>query len=194
MGIYDIPSKYLIEEVATKLKVEIKEPEFVRYVKTGVNRERAPQRQDWFYVRMGSILYRAYKWNVIGSEGLRTYYGGRQRKGVKTEHHHKASGKVIRSALQKLEEAGYLERAKPRGRQVSPKGQKFLNELSKLVAKNIEEGKYITKKVVKKEDAKAKEVQDELRKQEKAIHDKEKEAKEKKESHKVKKKEGENEQ
>jgi len=57
LGIYDVPAKHLIEEAAGKLKTEITEPEFVGYVKTGMHKERAPQREDWFYVRMGSILY-----------------------------------------------------------------------------------------------------------------------------------------
>ena len=165
MGIYDVPAAYLIEETAGKLKTEIEEPEFVKYVKTGVHKERAPQREDWFYVRMGSILYRAYKWNVLGTERLRTYYGGRKRKGLKTEHHYKASGKVIRTAVQKLEEKGYLEKAQPKGRKLTPKGQKLLNEVSKIVVKEIEAGKYIKKVKIIKEDTKSKEVHDELKRQ-----------------------------
>lgn len=163
MGIYDVPAKYLIEETAQKLKGEIEQPAFVSYAKTGVNRERSPQREDWFYVRMGSILYRTFKWNVIGTEGLRTYYGGRKRRGLKTEHHYKASGKVIRSAVQALEKAGYLEKAKPKGRKITGKGQKLLNETSKIVVKNLEAGKYVKKIRVVKEDAKAKATKEALK-------------------------------
>jgi small subunit ribosomal protein S19e len=152
LGIYDVPAKFIIDEAAGKLKTDIEQPEFITYVKSGVHKERAPQREDWFYVRMGSILYRAYKWNVLGTSRLRTYYGGRQRRGLKTEHHAKASGKVIRTAVQKLEAAGYLEKAKPKGRKLTPKGQKFLNELSKDVVKNMEAGKYAKKIKVKKEE------------------------------------------
>lgn len=162
MGVYDVPSKYLIEEVSEKLKTEIEEPGFVVYAKSGVHAERAPQRSDWFYVRMGSILYRAHKWNVIGTERLRTYYGGRKRRGVKTEHTYKASGKVTRSAVQLLETAGYLEKAKPKGRKLSSKGEKLLNEISKITAKNVEEGKYKKVKKERKVDAKALEAKKEL--------------------------------
>jgi small subunit ribosomal protein S19e len=147
LGIYDVPARHLIEETVGKLKEEIEEPEFIKYVKSGMHRERAPHREDWFYVRMASILYRAYKWNVISVEGLRMYYGGRKRNGVRTEHHKKASGKVIRTAIQKLEEKGYLEKGKPKGRKLSSNGFKLLNEISKIVTKNMEEGKY---KIVKK--------------------------------------------
>jgi small subunit ribosomal protein S19e len=142
LGIYDVPATYVIEEAAEKLKGEITQPEFVPYVKTGVQAEKAPAREDWFYVRMGSILYRAYKWGSIGTEQLRSYYGGRKNRGVKREHHYKASGKIIRSAVQALEKAGYLEKAKPKGRKVTVKGFKFLNEASKVAAKNMAAGKY----------------------------------------------------
>jgi len=165
MGIYDVPVAYLIEETAEKLRTEIEEPEFTKYVKTGVNRERAPQREDWFYVRMASILYRAYKWNVIGTQRLRSYYGGKKNRGVKEEHQYKASGKVIRTAVQKLEEKGYLERAQPKGRKLTGNGQKLLNESSKIVVAGLEANKYAKKVKVKKEDARSKEVHDELKKQ-----------------------------
>lgn len=165
MGVYDVPSKYLIEEVAQKLKTEIEQPIFVDYVKSGVHKERAPQREDWFYVRLASILYRTLKWNVIGTERLRSYYGGRKRRGVKTEHFRKASGKVIRTAVQKLEEKNYLEKAKPKGRKLTGKGQKLLNEASKLVEKGLKEGKYVKKEKVKKDFKQAKEVQEALKKQ-----------------------------
>lgn len=189
MGIYDVPAAYLIEETAEKLKTEIEEPEFTKYVKTGVHRERAPQRVDWFYVRMASILYRTYKWNIIGTEKLRSYYGGKRNRGVKTEHQAKASGKVIRSAVQKLEEAGYLVKAQPKGRKLTPKSQKLLNEVSKTVVKGIEAGKYAKKvRVVKKEDAQSKSVHDELKKQSDDIKAKEK-AKEDKKKDKPKKEE-----
>jgi small subunit ribosomal protein S19e len=167
MGIYDVPAKYIIEEMAEKLQKEIEQPNFAYYVKSGASRERAPERKDWFYVRMGSILYRTYKWNVIGTEKLRSYYGGRKRRGLKTEHQMKASGKVIRTAVQKLEEAGYLEKAKPKGRQLTKKGLKELNNISKIVTKNIEEGKYKHKKHIVKEDKEAKAVHEELKKHEK---------------------------
>ncbi len=142
MGVYDVPASYVIEEAAEKLKTEIEQPAFVGFVKTGVQAERAPQREDWFYVRMASILYRAYKWGNIGTERLRSYYGGRKNRGVQREHHYKASGKIVRSAVQSLEKVGYLEKGKEKGRKISAKGFKLLNEASKVAVKNMEAGKY----------------------------------------------------
>ncbi|MFA6268897.1 MAG: 40S ribosomal protein S19 [archaeon] len=167
MGIHDVPAEYLIEETAQKLSKEVEKPAWADYVKTGVHNERAPQREDWFYVRMASILYRAIKWGVIGTEALRSYYGGRRNRGVKREHHYKASGKVIRSAVQALEKLGYLEKALPKGRKASKKGIKLLNETSKLVEANMKENKYVAKAKEKKvfDEKKKKEVQDTLKMQ-----------------------------
>ncbi|MCX6802980.1 MAG: 40S ribosomal protein S19 [Candidatus Diapherotrites archaeon] len=167
MGIHDVPAEYLIEETAKKLGEEIKQPEWMQFVKTGVHSERAPQRQDWFYVRMASILYRAFKWGNIGTESLRTYYGGRKNRGVKREHHYKASGKVIRVCVQNLEKAGYLEKAKTKGRKASVKGFQLLNAMSKITEKNLKEGIYAQKIKAKKafDEKKKKEVHDTLKAQ-----------------------------
>lgn len=167
MGIQDVPADYLIEETAQKLKEEVTQPEWMQYVKTGVHSERAPQREDWFYVRMGSILYRAHKWGILGTESLRTYYGGRRNNGVKKEHHYKASGKVIRTCVQELEKAGYLEKAKPKGRKLSVKGFRLLNAMSKVAEKAMTEGKYLNKPKAKKvfDEKRRKEVQDTLKMQ-----------------------------
>jgi len=190
MGVYDVPASYLIEETAQKLKTEMEAPKFVDYIKTGVHRERAPQREDWFFVRMASILYRTYRWGVIGTERLRSYYGGRRNRGLKKEHTFKASGKVIRTCVQSLEKLGYLERAKPKGRKVTPKGFQLLNDMSKIVDKNFKEKKNAQQK--KKEfidDKKRKEIHDTLRDQEKPAH-----LKEEKKDHKKSKKKDEGEQ
>jgi len=188
MGIHDVPAGYLIEETSKKLEGEIAKPVWAEYVKTGVHNERSPLREDWFYVRMASILFRAQKWGTIGTEALRTYYGGRRNRGVKREHHYKASGKVIRTCVQELEKAGYLEKAKPKGRKISVKGFKLLNEMSKIVEANIKENKYLPKPKEKKafDEKKKKEVHDTLKMQDRG-HGK---SDDKKQTQKVKKKEG----
>lgn len=169
VGIADVPKEYLIEEVAKKLNGEIEKPVWMNYAKTGAHTERAPTRQDWFYVRMASILCKAHSWGIIGTEALRSYYGGRKNRGVKREHHYKASGKVIRTCVQALEKKGYLEKATPKGRKLSSKGFKLLNELSKVVEKNMKENAYAKKPKVKKifDEKKKKEVQETLKRQDK---------------------------
>jgi len=132
MGIYDVPAGLLIEEVAKDLKTKIKKPAFTDYVKTGAQAERAPNNPDWFYVRAASVLYRIYKEGNSGTGALRTYYGGRRNRGVQPEKKRKASGKIIRTCLQILEKEGLLKKDKA-GRKISPKGEKYLFEKSRVV-------------------------------------------------------------
>jgi ribosomal protein S19E (S16A) len=96
------------------------------FAKTGMHRERAPQRKDWWFVRCASILYRVYKDGPVGTESLRSYYGGKRNRGVKPHHFSKSGGKVIRTCLQALEKDGLIKKAKPKGREISSKGEKFL--------------------------------------------------------------------
>lgn len=133
MGIFDVPAGELIEAVAADLKnnPNFREPSWLLFVKSGKHRERAPQRKDWWHVRCASILYRVYKDGPVGTESLRTYYGGKRNRGVKPHHFSKASGKIIRLGLQQLEKDGLIKRAKPKGREIAPKGEKFLNAKSK---------------------------------------------------------------
>jgi len=130
MGIHDVPATELIEAVAADLKQQVKQPEWIDFVKTGRHRERAPQRRDWFHVRMASILYRIYNDGRVGTNRLRTYYGGRKSRGTAPHKFFKASGKVIRVCLQELEKLGYLEKEK-KGRKVTGKGESYLNAKAK---------------------------------------------------------------
>ncbi len=132
MGIYDVPAAGLIEEVAKDLKAKFKQPAYAPYVKTGAHRERAPDNPDWFYSRAASVLYRIYKNGSLGTGALRSYYGGRKNRGVRPEHKVKASGKIIRLALQSLEKEGLLKKDK-KGRKITPKGEKLLFEKAKAV-------------------------------------------------------------
>lgn len=113
-------------------------PAWTSYVKTGAHAERAPEREDWFFVRMGSLLYRVYKELPLGVGSLRTYYGGKKNRGVKKEKFRKASGKVIRTALQELEKLGFVKKEKT-GRIITPKGQSYLNRKAKQVAEKFKQ-------------------------------------------------------
>ncbi len=132
MGIYDVPAAGLIEEVAKDLKGKITQPSFAAYVKTGHSRERAPTNPDWFYHRAASVLYRIYKNGALGTGALRSYYGGRKNRGVRPEHKVKASGKIIRLALQSLEKEGLVKKDK-KGRKITAKGEKLLFAKAKHV-------------------------------------------------------------
>ncbi len=130
----DVESNQLIEKAAQELKnMKLEKPAFVGYVKTGPHAERPPESSDFWYVRCASLLRQAYVRGSIGVNRMRTHYGGNQRRGVRPNHHKRAGGKTIRSALQVLEKAGLLTKIKS-GRTLSAKGRKFLDGLAKTVS------------------------------------------------------------
>lgn len=131
--VYDVKAEPLIKETAEKLKDEIEEPEWASFAKTGAHKETAPQQEDWYYIRCAAVLRRVYVDGPLGVSRLRTIYGGSKNNGHAPEHHHEASGKVIRTALQKLEDAGYLELEEGEGRVVTEEGESFLDQNSEEV-------------------------------------------------------------
>ena len=130
---FDIRPQELIEKASEKLKEvdEIEAPEWSRFVKTGVQKERPPEQEDWWYTRCAALLRKIYKEGPLGVSRLRREYGGKKRKGHNPEHFKKASGKIIRTALTQLEAAGFLEKEKGEGRKITPEGQSFLDNLAK---------------------------------------------------------------
>lgn len=134
--VYDVRANPLIERTADELEDNMEEvdaPDWSEFVKTGVNKEKPPEQENWWYLRSAAVLRTVYMDGPVGVEKLRTKYGSERRRGHQTEHFHKASGKIIRTCLQQLEEAGLVELEEGEGRAVTPEGQSFLDNLSKEV-------------------------------------------------------------
>lgn len=127
--------KKLVEETAKAMKdgKVLEMPGWAAFVKTGVNRERPPENADWWYNRGASIFRRICLDGPIGTERLRTYYGGRKNRGVAPHRSLKSGGKVIRTLLQQLERAELVKKAETgrKGRIPTAKGQKFMNSIIK---------------------------------------------------------------
>jgi small subunit ribosomal protein S19e len=137
--VYDVKPGDLIEEVAKELKEKelVKAPEWSPFVKTGSHKDRPPTQEDWYYLRCAAILRKLYKKGPLGVGTLRILYGGRKNKGHKTEHFRKAGGKIIRSALQQLENAELVRTAEKRkGRKLTSKGISFLDNIALKISKN----------------------------------------------------------
>ncbi len=134
VSVYDVETNKLILEVAKDLKKKVKEPLYASFVKTGVSRERAPDVEDWWYIRMSSVLRKFYTRGVLGVEVLRGYYGDKQNLGVERPHFAKASGKIIRDCVQKLEGLGYVTKVTG-GRQITVEGRKYLDSFASKVSK-----------------------------------------------------------
>lgn len=161
----DAQPRALIEEIAKDLKdnKKVKAPEFAAYVKTGSHKERAPVRDDWWFVRMASILRKVYIEGHVTVNALRNYYGGKKRRGVRPPIFRQAGGKIIRSAMQDLEKLGFIKISdNKKGRVITPAGQKYVDKLAAKVFKELNPGKkpHISiKKGAKKEEAQKEETE-----------------------------------
>ncbi len=147
--VYDVPAEQLITKMAMKLKEkpELVAPEWSAYVKTGVNREKPPEKKDWWHVRQAAILRKVYILGPIGTERLSAEFGGSKNRGAKPNKAMRGSGSIVRKSILQLEKAGFLMSVKGKGRVVTPAGQSFVdntaNEVHKeLAMKNPELGKY----------------------------------------------------
>lgn len=132
-NIHLIPTEKLISETAKDLKekVKLKKPEWAMFVKTGSDKERIPENEDWWWIRAASILRKIYlrDGKEIGIERLKTSYGGRKHRGVKPGRFQKGSGKIIRVILQEFDSLGFTEKTK-KGRKITKKGREYLNKIS----------------------------------------------------------------
>jgi small subunit ribosomal protein S19e len=137
--VYDVPPHDLIAAIAQELKAagKVQPPEWAEFAKTGVNKEMPPQNPDWWYVRCASVLRRIYIDGPVGVSRLRSFYGGKQRKPVRTGGFVKGSGSVVREALQQLEKAGYVKKIK-KGRQMTPAGQAFLDNMAHKIRSKMQ--------------------------------------------------------
>ena len=132
--IYDVNPNMLVEKTANELKNLIKAPEFTKYVKSGAGRERPPTEKDWYYKRAAAILRSIYLRGPLGTNKLRVKYGNKKNIGVAGERVLKASGKIIRNILQQLEKAELIKQTQKKshkGRIITGKGKKFLDNLAK---------------------------------------------------------------
>ena len=138
--VYDVPPHDLIAALAKELKAagKVQPPEWAEFAKTGVNKEMPPLNPDWWYIRCASVLRRIYIDGPVGVSRLRSFYGGKQRKPVRTGGFVKGSGSVVREALQQLEKAGYVKKIK-KGRQMTPAGQAFLDNMAHKIRSKMQD-------------------------------------------------------
>ena len=134
MSIYDINPNELVEKASSELKKVIKAPEWSKFVKTGIAKERPPEDKDWWYKRAASVLKKVYILGPVGVSKLRTKYGSRKNRGYKPEIFQRASGKILRTILQQLESNKLIKKAEKgvhKGRVITKEGKAFLDKLSK---------------------------------------------------------------
>ena len=137
---HDVPAQKYIDRLARYLREnvdEIQPPAWATFAKTGTHTEKQPQNPNWWYTRSASILRKVYIHGPIGLENLRSDYGGRKNNGVHKNHACKAGGSTIRTNLQQLETAGLVQITRPKGRIMTPKGRKMMQEVAGDLAKEL---------------------------------------------------------
>ena len=140
--LYDVPAEDLIEAVAEKLESDLEEPDWLEFTKTGTGRELPPEQENFWSHRAASLLRKVAIDGPVGVERLRTVYGdsakGTSRYRVRPNHKREGSGNVIRTALQQLEEAGYVETSEGRGRTVTGEGRALLDDTASEVLEALD--------------------------------------------------------
>lgn len=140
--LYDVPAEALIEAVAAELEDRIDQPDWAAFTKTSSDRELPPQQEDFWFVRTASVLRKVAMRGPIGVERLATGYGGSKagttRYRVSGDHHVGGSRKIVRTALQQLEEEGFVETAKGEGRRVTDEGRSFLDGVAGDVLEELD--------------------------------------------------------
>ncbi|MDE1848948.1 MAG: 40S ribosomal protein S19 [Nanoarchaeota archaeon] len=137
--VYELNAQEYNTKLAEALKnvPEFKEPDWIKFVKSGAAKQRPIEDLDFWHRRAASILRQVYKKQIVGVSRLRTRYGGRKSRGYKPEEFRKSGGKIIRLILQQSDAAGFTEIAKTvrgvksrkPGRQMTEKGKRFLEEI-----------------------------------------------------------------
>ena len=147
----DVPASEFITAYAEHLKKtqKVLPMKNSHFIKTGHYKKVSPYNEDWFYMRAATLARMVYLRPEIGISTLRNVFGGRENNGNANYHHALASGKVLRYALQQLEDANVLMRlndqrnknnqtlpdkkSKLLPRVITPEGQKEVNEIAKQV-------------------------------------------------------------
>ncbi len=137
--VQDVPADKLIFKAAKELEVnaEFNAPEWAKFVKTGVSKQRPPMRKDWWHTREAAVLRTVYLEGPIGTNALRTKYGGKKNMGYAPEETKKGSGSIARKMLQQLEKAGLVKKESKgvhKGRAITPAGKKFLDKIATEIA------------------------------------------------------------
>ncbi|MFH1445608.1 MAG: 30S ribosomal protein S19e [Nanoarchaeota archaeon] len=134
VSVKDVDSQEFIEKLAETLeKTEgLEQPEWSKFVKTGVHKERPPEQKNWWWLREASIMRKLYLKQNLGVSKFRKLYGGRKNLGHQPEHKRKASGAIIRRMMQQMETKQLIKKDK-KGRALTAKGKAFMNEIAKTI-------------------------------------------------------------
>ena len=138
--VYDVPATPLIHEAAKRLHEvkAIEAPEWAPFVKTGIHTEKPPVQDDWWHTRVAAVLRKVYLEGPVGTETLRTHFGGFRDRGNKPNRAAKGSGSIARTALQQLEAAGLVQTVNAKGRIVTAQGRSLMDNAAHAVRQGLQ--------------------------------------------------------
>jgi len=142
--LYDVPADDLIEAVADRLADDgdVEAPDWIEFTTTGVGRELPPEQEDFWTTRTASLLRKIAVDGPVGVGALATEYGstkgGSNRYQVRPPSQTDGSRKIIRTALQQLEAADYLQTEGNDGRVVTADGRQLLDEVADEVLEDLD--------------------------------------------------------
>lgn len=87
-------------------------------------------------VYIAAVARQVYMKPGCGVGGLKVKFGGNQRRGANTSHHHDASGAILRNILITLDELKITEPCAKGGRRITRIGQQALDLIAGQVARN----------------------------------------------------------
>jgi len=131
-----VEAEKLINRVAMYLKNNqlVVPPSWAMFAKTSVAKEEPPRNPDWWFVRAASMLRKLYIHGPLGVSRMRKFYGGRHRVGMAPPYFAKGSGAVVRKILQQLENAGLVSTMPKKGRAITLKGIKLLEQAARTIS------------------------------------------------------------
>lgn len=136
----DIPASLFISTYATYLKNsgQIQLPSWVDITKSGPHKIFSPANPDWIFFRFASLVRKIYINGGQGVGSLRKVYGGKKKRGSKPAIKKNSSGKIIRLALKELERLKIIEKNSNGKRYISKKARKDIDIRSKKIFLLIE--------------------------------------------------------
>jgi small subunit ribosomal protein S19e len=140
--LYDAPADELLDELADRLQADLEEPDWQAFAKSGAGRELPPEQDDFWFRRGASILRKVAMDGPVGVQRLSTEYGsakdGSNRYRVAPRRRSDGATNVIRTLVQQLEDAGYVEDTNGEGRRITAEGRSFLDEAAGDVIEELD--------------------------------------------------------
>jgi len=140
--LYDVPAEDLVAAAAEKLEAELEEPDWAAFAKSGTSRELPPEQEDFWARRGAALLRKVAVDGPVGVDRLRTAYGdaaqGSTRYRTRPNTKSDASGKIIRTLLQQLEDAGYVNTREGHGREITGPGRALLDETAEELLEELD--------------------------------------------------------